>query len=507
MIPGYEAFTSRYGDLHNHCDLSYGRGSLHDALANARLQLDFVSVTVHGAWPDVPTDDAALAYLVDYHERGFERARAGWEGYVHAVDAADRPGRFTTLASFEWHSMAYGDHCVYFRDASASRILDAPDLPALRASVRSLPTDAFVIPHHPGYRQGTRGIDWSAFDAELSPVVETFSFHGSSESCDGPLPYLHAMGPRDERGTARFAWKEGLRFGVIGSTDHHNAVPGAYGFGRVGAWLTSLDRDGLWDALRARRTVALTGDRIALAFTVDGAVMGDVVEAGPERRLAVAVRGGAGIDYVEVLHDERVVHRQNVFAQPFEGGLAKVHVEVGWGEAKEATAWDVELRVVGGELLDVEPRFRGPLPSVEPPAGALHAPHTLTRPSTDAVRFTTSTYPNPASAVPAMEGICLEVRGDVATELEATVNGRTIRVSLGDLSEGTRTHHLAGFVSPALVFHRAAPEAEYTTRFDLSHRPSGPIATDMYRVRVRQRNEQWAWSSPIWVEPSASSRR
>ena len=221
----------------------------------------------------------------------------------------------------------------------------------------------------------------------------------------------------------------------------------------------------------------------------------------------MAVRGGAGIDYVEVLHDERVVHRQNVFAQPFEGGLAKVHVEVGWGEAKEATAWDVELRVVGGELLDVEPRFRGPLPSVEPPAGALHAPHTLTRPSTDAVRFTTSTYPNPASAVPAMEGVCLEMRGDVTTEFEATVNGRTIRVSLGDLSEGSRTHHLAGFVSPALVFHRAVPEAEYTTRFDLSHRPSGPIATDMYRVRVRQRNEQWAWSSPIWVEPSASSRR
>ena len=119
--PGYEAFTARYGDLHNHCDLSYGRGTPQDALANARLQLDFVRLTVHGAWPDVPTADPDLGYLFDDHRSGFEPARAGGAGYLQLTEAANDPGRFVTLPSFEWHAMAYGDHCVYLRDAAGSR--------------------------------------------------------------------------------------------------------------------------------------------------------------------------------------------------------------------------------------------------------------------------------------------------------------------------------------------------------------------------------------------------
>ena len=499
MIPGYERFQARYGDLHNHCDLSYGRGSLEQALTNARLQLDFVSVTVHGAWPDIPADDDSLGYLVDYHRSGFERARDVWPEYLARTDEADVPGTFVTLPSFEWHSLAYGDHCAYFRDGSGSEIVDAQDLSALRSTLRDHPGGALLIPHHVGYARGYRGIAWDAFDPELSPVVEIVSFHGSAESCDGPVPYLHAMGPRDERSTARHAWRRGLRFGVLGSTDHHNAAPGAYGFGRVGAWLTRLDRDGLWDALRARRTYALTGDRIALAFSVDGAVMGETVRSERERHLAVAVRGGSGIEYVEVLHDERVIHRESVLPQPYRAGLAKVHVQVGWGEADRPVPWDVELRVRDGDLIDVEPRFRGIYPSAAPGDGSDHAPHTLERVGVDTVRFTTHTHPNPLSALPAMEGLCLEICGDAATRVDATVNGQRVDVPLRDLSEGDRSHHLGGFVSPAIAFGRAVPETEFATAFDLPHHSVG-ADTDAYRVRVRQRNDQWAWSSPIWVE-------
>jgi hypothetical protein len=141
-----------------------------------------------------------------------------------------------------------------------------------------------------------------------------------------------------------------------------------------------------------------------------------------------------------------------------------------------------------------------------PPAGSDHAPHALEWPAPDRVRFTTSTYPNPLSALPAMEGIALELRADDATALEAVVNGQRLCVPLRDLAEGARSHHLGGFVSPAIAFDRAVPETEFAARFDLVHRP-GPVALDAYRVRVRQRNDQWAWSSPIWVGPDAPSRR
>src|SRR6056297_2642716 len=196
MLPGYEGLSPRYGDLHNHCALSYGAGSPEDALRNARLQLDFVSLTVHGAWPDVPRDDPDLGYLVAYHERGFERAREGWSDYLALTDAANEPGRFVTLPSFEWHSMAYGDHCAYFKNGTGTRIVDAPDLPSLRTAVRAMSEDVMLVPHHIGYQRGHRGIDWDAFDGASSPVAEIVSFHGSAESCDGPVPARHGPASR-----------------------------------------------------------------------------------------------------------------------------------------------------------------------------------------------------------------------------------------------------------------------------------------------------------------------
>ena len=51
-----------YGDLHNHCNISYGHGSLSEALKRAKRQLDFVSVTGHAYWPDMPVDDERVRF-------------------------------------------------------------------------------------------------------------------------------------------------------------------------------------------------------------------------------------------------------------------------------------------------------------------------------------------------------------------------------------------------------------------------------------------------------------
>lgn len=63
------------GDLHNHCNLSYGHGSLTDALENSRRQLDFVSVTGHANRPDMPVDDPSIAHIIDFHVKGFARLK------------------------------------------------------------------------------------------------------------------------------------------------------------------------------------------------------------------------------------------------------------------------------------------------------------------------------------------------------------------------------------------------------------------------------------------------
>ena len=57
-----------WGDLHSHCSISYGHGTVEQALARARQQLDFCSVTGHAFWPDMPTDRAQ--YTLMCNERG-----------------------------------------------------------------------------------------------------------------------------------------------------------------------------------------------------------------------------------------------------------------------------------------------------------------------------------------------------------------------------------------------------------------------------------------------------
>lgn len=498
QITAYQPFGVYFGDLHNHCDLSYGHGSLDAALYNARLQLDFASVTVHAVWPDLPVNDPALEYLVEYHRTGFARAQANWPGYLAAIDAQNEDGRFVTFASFEWHSNAYGDYCVYYKQAADAPIIDAPDLATLRSAVKQAPASAFLIPHHIGYKRGSRGINWAAFTPDLSPVAEIFSFHGLSESSEGPYPYLHSMGPRHEQSTAHYGWAQGHIFGVIGSTDHHNAFPGSYGYGRLGVWATALTRDAIWEAIANRRTYALTGDRIELAFAVNGQPMGAICAPAQERWIEVAVAGGDALDYVEVLHNNQIIHRENIFAQPTEHGVYKLYIEVGWGERAGATTWDVDLRVTGGAVRGVEPRFRGYGPTDDPTDHDYASSHWQ---QFDAghVRFQTRTRQNPSLHTPGTEGLALEVEGDAATQLHAVFDGQQIVLSLGELMTGARTFYLGGFVSPAICFHRAAPQTEYRHRFAFLHRHAA-TQRDWYTVRVRQRNDQWAWSSPIWVE-------
>lgn len=505
----YSGLKSYFGDLHNHCGVSYGKGTLEDAFQNARLQLDFASVTVHAHWPDIPTGDPRLDYLVDYHAQGFQVALEQWPRYQSVTDAAQREGEFVTLPSFEWHSMAYGDHVVYFKDTAASHIIPANTIEDMRERLRELAVrgiETLLIPHHIGYLRGYRGINWDAFTSEFSPVVEIVSFHGLSEHSEALNPYWHSMGPRDGRSTVQYGLKAGNVFGFIGSTDHHSAHPGHYGYGRLAVWSEALTRDAIWDAIRARRTVALTGDRIDLQVALNGALMGSEIPFAAERTLEVSVTGGDMIDVVEVLRNNDVVHRWHPpQSDAQESGLFKVFVEVGWGEEITSTEWDIDLDVSAGRLVAVEPRLRGH--HIEPPPDDMQDRFVfseVTQPAPNRVHLSTVTWRNPTVTTPATQGICLTLEGDASTRISGRINGQDLDFSLGELREGARVIILDGFVSPAVCFHRASAETEYQGQFNFqdTHESAG---RGWYYVRVRQQNGQCAWSSPIWVDGKSSS--
>lgn len=506
-MEAYAGLKLYFGDIHNHCALSYGKGTLDEALHNARLQLDFASVTLHGHWDDMPKGDPRLDYLVDYHQRGFERANAAWSDYLLAMEAANCESQFVAFPSFEWHSMRYGDHCVYFRDVATPEILHVAQLEELRERLRRHSHPSLVIPHHIGYRQGFRGINWNSFSSELSPVVEIMSFHGAAEATDAEPAYLHAMGPRDHRSSAQYGLERGHIFGFIASSDDHSAHPGNYGYGLAAVWAEELSRAAIWEAICRRRTYAVTGDRIGLQFALNGAPMGAVLPYCYERRIDVNVDANSTIDTIDILHKNRVIHREAISPSLYAGsGPCKLRLELGWGESEALTDWDVELSVAGGELLGVEPHLRGKdiaMPDLADDASCVWSSlfsEAATEENT--VRLRTRSPRNASVRSGSTQALTLHIDGGLDTEIHARINGAEMALSLAELARGARATYTSGFVSPAFVFQRAVPEAESRRRLTFVHSSAGE-EREWYYARVRQRNGQWAWSSPIWVERAA----
>jgi len=504
----YDGLRPLVGDIHNHCGISYGHGSIEDAYRNAALQLDFASVTGHAWWHDMPVGDPRLAEEEAYHREGFRRLADQWDRVQEVTESVHQEGRFVSLLSFEWHSMTYGDHCVYY-PSSHGPIIRADSLEELRRRLRAsaragLP--GLAIPHHIGYRKGWRGINWETYTEELSPVAEIVSMHGCGESERAPRNYLHTMGPRDAQSMAYYGLQQGRVFGFIGSTDHHSAHPGSHGYGRMVAWAPELSREAIWQAILDRRTYAITGDRIDLQSSVNGYPMGAIAPAARHRRIAVDVTGGDAVDQVEVIRNGAVIHTarpaNDATTTSRPGFRGVTGLAVGWGKAGIVTDWEVEIEVRGGRLDGIEPRLRG-VDIVDPltPPPDSYSFSEWQRSGPGCLRLRTRTSSNPTVLTNGTQQVALRITGDDRTEIAATINGVSARYAIGELRNGPRSGYTSGFVSPAFQFLRAVTDDERRVAFtiDDDRRDTAPIGRDWYHVRVRQANEQWAFGSPTWV--------
>lgn len=499
------SFKAYYGDIHNHCGISYGHGSIEDAYENAKLQLDFASVTGHSSWHDIPKDDKHLATVVDYHKKGFSRLIKSWDHYNNVTAANNIPGRFVTFSSYEWHSLKYGDYVYYSKEAQRymERPVSLEEWQAIILRNRGDAQDCFLIPHHISYKTGYRGINWSSFNGEISPVVEIISMHGCSESDDAPRSVLHTMGPRNMINTMQMGLERGNHFGVIGSSDHHSAHPGSYGQGLMGVWASSLTRDSIWQAIQERRTWALTGDKIELGFSINGEPLGSIIPYCNYREIEIFVKGSYSLDRVEIVKNNQILHRSNFIKRaiihPGSPMCGKLFIEVGWGEKDVIQNWDVSVEISGGLINSIEPRFRGV--DILEPRDEHPQKYRLTEWESineTSVHFKTVTRGNPTTVTNANQGISLEIEGTLETTIHLNVNGVEIQACLVDLIKGSRSHYLAGFLSGALHLHRFIPEEEYTEKIKYEDH-SKESGSDFYYVRVAQKNDQWAWSSPIKV--------
>ena len=488
-----------WGDLHSHCAISYGYGTIEQAFANARLHLDFATVTGHATWHDMPTDRERYGRIIDFHVEGFERLAANWPKVQAEVEKQNVDGEFAAILSYEWHSIAYGDHNVYY-PGSTGAIVEADDLDALERRLAG--RAAFLIPHHIGYGPGNRGVNWEHFDEKRSPVIEVFSGHGGSERDGGPFPMYHTMGARTHLGTVAHGLALGKRFGFVGGTDHHGGFPGHHGEGRTAVFAPELTRQAILEAIAKRHCYAVTGDKIAVEFGVNGAVMGDEIAASGPRAISYKIRGGDVIDRLEVVKNNRVVHRAfPAQAEPGRELTAKVRVEWGWGDKDEYVEWDGRLRVEGGRIASVEPCFNGDpvlAPSAEGVEVATSTLHGYQQDSDELLRWTSRTKGNPQPMVRGTSALIVELVGGPGTRLRFDVNGRSFSYSLAQLLEGSRSETMRGWRSETVLVHRAVPESSFTLAGEFDD--TAATDADFYYLRVAQENGQWAWSSPIWVD-------
>ncbi len=498
-------YNCYFGDIHNHCDRSYAHGSLENALNNAMLQLDFASVTGHSSWPDIPERKAPLESLVDYHVNGFNKLERGWESFIEAFEQFNKKNQFVCFPSYEIHSMADGDHTVYFKNHKRPMFKpdSIPEFQDIIREIRKKNDDAFLTPHHIGYKTGYRGINWDNYSEDTSPFVEIISMHGCSESEDAELRYLHTMGPRNGSNTMQAGLAKGYHFGVIGSTDHHSAHPGSHGYGRVAVWAEELTEESIWMALKDRRCYAITGDKIIMDFTLNGSPMGSILPYLKDRDIALSIKGGDALDYVEILKNNQVIKR---FDYPEESRFAlhnrfvgKLFIEAGWGETGVRTDWDIQTTINNGRILDVEPRLHG-IDVVDPEQKHVQDYQFSSLViEENSVNLKTSNWGNPTTTSNSNQGICLEIEANKDTELVLDVNNIRYSEKIRKLVARSDSFYMGKFLSGAIHVHRFVPEDRYTKQEQLSDTGLGE-AEDFYYARVRQKNGQWAYSSPIWVQ-------
>ncbi|MCS7464148.1 DUF3604 domain-containing protein [Paenibacillus doosanensis] len=497
-----------WGDLHNHCGISYGFGGLENALRAARGQLDFVAIIGHASWYDMPARTEGLEYLVDFHKEGFAKLKGHWDQVRETVKSFNVPGEFVTFQGYEAHSSQYGDH--HFVSPDDDLPLGEGESPA--AIVRKLaPRRVIAVPHHVGYTPGYRGGNWDSFDPAISPIVEVYSKHGSGMSDQGLYPYYHDMGPRDSRSSVYEALRRKHRFGFVGSTDHHAGYPGSYGDGRLAVMADEKTRESIWEAILARRTYAVTGDKIACRFTMNGLPMGSEAKA-IERRFELDVTACDQIDKIVVYKNLRpwqIVNGESLLlsgssrSREAGAGVYKVRVEMGWGDSKNGFFWNGAADVGGGRLLSVETCFRGrsvlaPTPEMKDDPSMNAIGNELIRQTDTSVEWSCTTFKNPTTMHSHTAALILEIEGSEASQVRVQLNGVELTATIGELLAGNRTKHLKPYNSEAMVLQRAVPQHAYTVKEAWTD-TEAESECDVYHVEIRQMNGQCAFISPIYA--------
>jgi hypothetical protein len=243
----------------------------------------------------------------------------------HMADAVRRyhqAGRFVTLLAAEYSpsfqtDQPKGDFCIYSPGEDFGDMPMARECPHMLQLAKRM--GCVCIPHVGGHI-----LPWEQFpiDLAVTPLLEIAAMHGHFERF------------------AQEALQQGHKMGFVGMADGHFGMPGYDNWSLHGrtpkveyrnyssqsaitAFVADqLTREAIFEAMRARRTYATTGQRVGLRFEINGEPMGSEIQCNALPELQVEVNGSAPIALVEIIRGDRRVLQER--------GEGRYDITLGW---------------------------------------------------------------------------------------------------------------------------------------------------------------------------------
>ena len=275
--------------------------------------------------------------------QGYETTKKTWDKEIAAAEENYEPGKFTTFAAYEWTQgvgLAHNHRNIFFKDMVVPdypiSAVEAPTVTQLWESLevfRNGGSTVMAVPHNPNLSEGfafeDTYPDGSPIDLEYAklsnlnePLAEIHQAKGNSEvhaaiwQNDEYANFEnYSQGEPKKNNYIRHVLKKGLeyedklgtnpyKFGLIGSTDTHNATPGnteeddvfignhatldlaaeqrasrvwildttmqiyesVNPGGLMGVWSEANTRTDIYDAMVRKETYATSGTRIQVRF-------------------------------------------------------------------------------------------------------------------------------------------------------------------------------------------------------------------------------------------------
>jgi hypothetical protein len=296
----FNGYQLVWGDLHRHTDISEDGGikdgSLFDTMRYSidAAGLDFIGITDH----------------TRYLPRRYNHYRI-----LQTTDLLYKPGTFSPLHAYERSQYSpWGHRNIVHLDRNfvpvpAGYEVGDPgvDPNGLYAALRG--KNAIAIPHTSAW--GNKQVSWEYNDPDIERLVEIY------QGCRSTYEYNGAPDPAGrevyEKDSPNFVWnalEKKLKLGFIASSDH-----GSTHMSFAAVYTKSIDRPGIFDGLRSRRTYAAT-DKILVDFGIGDALMGGETTVSGKPELNVMVEGTGPIAQIDVI-------KNGTFAYATKPGVSK----------------------------------------------------------------------------------------------------------------------------------------------------------------------------------------